>query len=91
VRTSDIVSQMVLLELKGRIANLETFVKTTAKMTLVQAKLLVQKIGLKKKKKKKDVQRRKMSEKSRIEYSVVESRPLGELKVVEWCDHPLIR
>jgi hypothetical protein len=32
---------MVLLELKGRIANLETFVKTTAKMTLVQAKLLV--------------------------------------------------
>jgi hypothetical protein len=83
---------MVLLELKGRIANLETFVKTTAKMTLVQAKLLVQKIGLKKKKKKKkDVQRRKMSEKSRIEYSVVESRPLGELKVVEWCDHPLIR
>jgi hypothetical protein len=85
---------MVLLELKGRIANLETFVKTTAKMTLVQAKLLVQKIGIKKKKKKKkkkDVQRRKMSEKSRIEYSVVESRPLGELKVVEWCDHPLIR
>jgi hypothetical protein len=44
---------MVLLELKGRIANLETFVKTTAKMTLVQAKLLVQKIGLKNKKKKK--------------------------------------
>jgi len=49
---------MVLLELKGRIANLETFVKTTAKMTLVQAKLLVQKIVLKNKKKKK---KKKMS------------------------------
>jgi hypothetical protein len=48
---------MVLLELKGRIANLETFVKTTAKMTLVQAKLLVQKIGLKNKKKKKKKKR----------------------------------